>query len=195
MKKTIGDKTYDTDSAELMARKTSGWYGDPHGFEEMLFRKEQKEFFLFGQGGGESVYPEATLVPLSVDDARSWLNQVVGPEAAQQICEPVVLWNEETRRQAASQDGDAAQLAASGVKPKTGTRKAARSDAGQTEAKPAGATRSPKSTTGRGARAAAGTMPKPGAGKTGKVGKTALEEASKAVFGESQTSGTETTGS
>lgn len=84
----IDRKIYDTDKAQLISRKASGCYGDAGGYEEMLYQKKTGEYFMFGQGGSASPYPEARIVPLTLDEARDWLTDVVGADSANQICQP-----------------------------------------------------------------------------------------------------------
>lgn len=54
MKIKLGQKIYDTEKAVEVGRRTAGYFGDTSGFEEILFFKCQKVFFLFARGGGDS---------------------------------------------------------------------------------------------------------------------------------------------
>lgn len=82
MKKVIGGKRYDTDSA-----KNCGTYyylnSRDYGYlEETLYQKRTGEFFLYGYGGPASKYAEVNatgdwesgekIIPMSPDDARAW---------------------------------------------------------------------------------------------------------------------------
>ena len=72
MKKTICKVEYDTDTAELIQKKTVGYFGDPTGYEETLYKTPAGKFFLYGNGGAESVYPEETIKRLSAEKATEW---------------------------------------------------------------------------------------------------------------------------
>ena len=41
MQKKIGRVIYDTETATLIVKKTYGYYGDPAGYEEILFKTPQ----------------------------------------------------------------------------------------------------------------------------------------------------------
>ena len=58
MKKIICKVTYDTDAAELVAKKTGGEFGDPSGYEESLYKTADGKFFLYVNGGEDSIYPK-----------------------------------------------------------------------------------------------------------------------------------------
>lgn len=79
----IGRKVYDTEKSKLIAQKATGCYGDPTGFEERLYEKAKEDYFLFGQGGELSAYPQPGIVPVTVDQAREWLKDVLGEAAAE----------------------------------------------------------------------------------------------------------------
>ena len=82
MKKIIGGKRYDTDTAREMGRD---WYSNRTDFsfwEETLYRKNTGEFFLHGEGGPMSRYAVSTgqnewsggekIMPLTTEAARAW---------------------------------------------------------------------------------------------------------------------------
>lgn len=74
MKKVICKVTYDTACAELIKKNTSGEFGDPAGFEESLYKTEDGKFFLYVNGGAESIYPEENIKRMSAAKAEEWLN-------------------------------------------------------------------------------------------------------------------------
>ena len=74
MKKVICKVTYDTDNAEVIKKNTSGEFGDPTGYEETLYKTENGKFFLYVNGGSESIYPEENIKRLSAQKAEEWLN-------------------------------------------------------------------------------------------------------------------------
>lgn len=78
MKEKIGEKIYDTEKATAVGHQSNGYYGDDAGFEETLYLKDKKEFFLYAVGGSESQYPAEKIFPLELADASEWLNRVTG---------------------------------------------------------------------------------------------------------------------
>ncbi len=74
MKKVICKVTYDTASAELIKKNTFGQFGDPTGYEESLYKTEDGKFFLYVNGGDESIYTEENIKRMSAAKAEEWLN-------------------------------------------------------------------------------------------------------------------------
>ncbi len=74
MKKVICKVTYDTASAELIKKNTFGQFGDPAGYEESLYKTEDGKFFLYVNGGEESIYTEENIKRMSAAKAEEWLN-------------------------------------------------------------------------------------------------------------------------
>lgn len=84
MKKILGGKKYDTETARVV-----GTYGNgSSGFgkcSETLYRKRRGEFFLYGEGGPMSKYGVAygdnewgygeEIRPLTVDEAKAWAEE------------------------------------------------------------------------------------------------------------------------
>lgn len=85
MKQKIGRKTYDTETAKEVGKQSIGYFGDSYGFEETLYRNENKEFFLACVGGDNSQYPVDVIVPMSDADTKEWLIRVCGADFAEQI--------------------------------------------------------------------------------------------------------------
>lgn len=56
MKVILGDKLYDTETAELIGRHISADPNSLDGFWEELYRNKNDEFFLIGEGGPYSKY-------------------------------------------------------------------------------------------------------------------------------------------
>lgn len=75
MLKTICGKTYDTDNATLVKSKTVGVFGDPCGYEEMLYQTEGGLYFLFVRGGSESIYPNEDIKRMSKANAEKWIKE------------------------------------------------------------------------------------------------------------------------
>ena len=75
MKKIICKKEYNTESATVVKKVTSGFYGDPKGYEETLYQTPDGAYFLYTNGGAESVYPEEGIKRLSAKNAALWLEE------------------------------------------------------------------------------------------------------------------------
>ncbi|MBO5944989.1 MAG: hypothetical protein J6Q69_00110 [Clostridia bacterium] len=74
MKKIICKVEYDTTTAELIKKVTSGTFGDPKGYEESLYKTASGKFFLYVNGGEESKYAKEDIKRMSADKANEWLN-------------------------------------------------------------------------------------------------------------------------
>ena len=74
MKKVICKVEYDTENAELVAKFTSGRFGDADGYEESLYKTESGKFFLYVNGGEESPYKKEDIKRLAAAKADEWLN-------------------------------------------------------------------------------------------------------------------------
>jgi len=86
MKKIIGGKVYDTETArELGSWCNAGSWRDFSHKEETLYRKKTGEFFLYGQGGPMTNYAEPTgtnswsggerIMPLTFQEASKWAEE------------------------------------------------------------------------------------------------------------------------
>lgn len=74
MKKVICKVTYDTEAAQLIKKNTFGQFGDPAGYEESLYKTDDGKYFLYVNGGAESVYTEENIKRMSAAKAEEWLN-------------------------------------------------------------------------------------------------------------------------
>jgi len=72
MKKIICKVEYDTENAELVAKFTSGYYGDSEGYEEILFMTPSGKYFLYMNGGADSIHPAEDIKRISADKAKQW---------------------------------------------------------------------------------------------------------------------------
>lgn len=94
MKKIIGSKKYNTETAKQVGEPWSPAGFGPSDFEwyeETLYRKRTGEYFLCGQGGPMSRYAEAygqsgwtggeRIMPLSYDQAKDWAEQHMDADA------------------------------------------------------------------------------------------------------------------
>lgn len=72
MKKIICKIEYDTETAELIAQKTYGAIGDDDGYEESLYKTPTGKYFLYTNGGENSVHPKEDIMRMSAAKADEW---------------------------------------------------------------------------------------------------------------------------
>ncbi len=72
MKKIICKVEYDTENSELVAKYTSGAFGDSDGYEESLYVTANGKYFLYVNGGEDSVHPAENITRMSADKAKKW---------------------------------------------------------------------------------------------------------------------------
>ena len=75
MKTVICKVEYDTEASELIAKKSVGSFGDPTGYEESLYKTEGGKFFLYTNGGEESIYAVEGIKRMSAANADKWLEE------------------------------------------------------------------------------------------------------------------------
>lgn len=84
MKKIIGGKKYDTDTAKRVGSFESGYIGDFGWRNETLYLKATGEFFLAGEGGAKTRWASRAIdgfssgegiLPLTLDEAREWAEE------------------------------------------------------------------------------------------------------------------------
>ncbi len=73
MNKTICKVNYDTEASTFIGKVVVGSYGDPAGYEECLFVTEKGNYFLYVNGGAESIYPTEDIKRLGKAKAEAWL--------------------------------------------------------------------------------------------------------------------------
>ena len=73
MKKVISGKEYDTQSAKLIHKYTYSYYGDPAGYEELLYQTPSGFYFLYMYGGAESRYPQENILRIAKSKVSPWL--------------------------------------------------------------------------------------------------------------------------
>ena len=76
MKKTICKVEYDTESATEIYKYVSGEIGDSEGYEECLYRTPEGKYFLYVNGGADSLYPEENIKRMSAAKAEEWLAHI-----------------------------------------------------------------------------------------------------------------------
>lgn len=74
MKKIICKKEYDSENAVLIKKCTYGTYGDPAGYEEILFQTPEGLYFLYVNGGEASPYANEDIKRMGKAKAEEWLN-------------------------------------------------------------------------------------------------------------------------
>ena len=74
MKKIICKKEYDTETATLIKKCTYSYYGDPAGYEEILFQTPGGLYFLYFNGGESSPYPQEEIQRLAKAKVNEWLD-------------------------------------------------------------------------------------------------------------------------
>ncbi len=75
MKKVICKVEYDTDTAELILKHTSGNPGDSDGYEESLYKTPEGKYFLYVNGGESSIHPTENITRMSEKTAKSWIDE------------------------------------------------------------------------------------------------------------------------
>ncbi|HBF44041.1 MAG TPA: hypothetical protein DDY82_05580 [Clostridiales bacterium] len=75
MQKTIGKVLYDTENAKEIKRVSHSYFGDPAGYEEVLYQTEKGHYFIYGVGGAESKYPAETIKTISKAKVQAWIDE------------------------------------------------------------------------------------------------------------------------
>ena len=73
LKKIIGKKEYDTETAILIKQFTFSYFGDPAGYEETLYQTPDGFFFVYVCGGADSIHPEENIIRLGKAKVDEWL--------------------------------------------------------------------------------------------------------------------------
>lgn len=73
MKKTICKKEYDTQTATFIKKHVVGLWGDPAGYEEVLFQTPGGLYFLYVHGGVTSPYPDEDIIRLAKTKVNAWI--------------------------------------------------------------------------------------------------------------------------
>ena len=73
MQKIICKKLYDTEASELVKKVTFGNFGDANGYEESLYVTADGSYFLYENGGEESIHPKENIKRMSKKSADEWL--------------------------------------------------------------------------------------------------------------------------
>ena len=73
MKKIICKKEYDTKTAAIIKKCVCGYFGDPAGYEEILFQTPEGYYFVYSYGGENSPYPVEKIQRLAKAKVEEWL--------------------------------------------------------------------------------------------------------------------------
>lgn len=75
MKKTINKVDYDTDCSYLIKKVTYGCFGDAKGYEETLYKTDSGNYFLYVNGGADSLYPAEDIHRMAKSKAEAWVEE------------------------------------------------------------------------------------------------------------------------
>ena len=73
MKKVICKVEYDTDASTLVKKYTFGAFGEADGYEESLYVTEKGNYFLYVNGGTDSIYPTEDIKRLAKNKVEQWM--------------------------------------------------------------------------------------------------------------------------
>lgn len=73
MKKIICKKEYDTETATIVKKVTYGNYGESTGYEEVLFQTPDGLYFVYVNGGEDSIHPTEDISRISKAKVEQWL--------------------------------------------------------------------------------------------------------------------------
>ena len=75
MKKIICKVEYDTEVSTVVKKFTVGEFGDSEGYEETLYMTPSEKYFIYVNGGADSLYPTEDIKRLSKAKAEEWLKE------------------------------------------------------------------------------------------------------------------------
>ena len=73
MTKTICKTVYDTDNAVVVKKFTSGSFGDPAGYEEVLYQTATGSYFIYVNGCAQSPYPTEDIKRIAKTKVDAWI--------------------------------------------------------------------------------------------------------------------------
>ncbi len=73
MKKVIRKREYDTQTATVVKKVTVSYFGDPAGYEEILFQTPDGLYFEYVRGGEQSPYPREDIQCIAKTKVKAWL--------------------------------------------------------------------------------------------------------------------------
>jgi len=75
MIKKTKTKVFDTETATVVKKVTSGAYGDPAGYEKTMYQTPEGDFFLYTNGGEASPCKEEKITSMCKAKALTWLEE------------------------------------------------------------------------------------------------------------------------
>lgn len=75
MKKIICKREYDTECATQIKKYTYSHFGDPDGYEEILYQTPEGLYFLYVQGGETSPYQQEDILRLAKAKVDTWMTE------------------------------------------------------------------------------------------------------------------------
>ena len=75
MVKKTKTKVYDTQTASVVKKLTSGAYGDPAGYEETMYLSPEGDYFLYTNGGASSKYTKENITTYTKAKALAWIDE------------------------------------------------------------------------------------------------------------------------
>ena len=75
MEKVIRKRNYNTETATLIKKYTYSYFGDPAGYEETLYVTAEGKYFLYLNGGKESIHAKESIKRLSAAKADEWKSE------------------------------------------------------------------------------------------------------------------------
>lgn len=73
MKKIICKCEYDTEKSVIIKKATFGAFGDSAGYEETLYQTADGKYFIYVNGGADSVYPKEDIKRIGKDKIEAWI--------------------------------------------------------------------------------------------------------------------------
>ncbi len=73
MKKIICKYEYDTEGSKLIKKAVCGYFGDPAGYEESLYETADGKYFIYVNGGADSIYPTEDIKRIAKAKIDAWL--------------------------------------------------------------------------------------------------------------------------
>lgn len=73
MKKVICKYEYDTEKAVIVHKNAVGYFGDPTGYEETLYKTEDGKYFIYVNGGAESPYTKEEIKRIAKTKIEEWI--------------------------------------------------------------------------------------------------------------------------
>ena len=73
MTKTICKVVYDTEKSTIIRKVVSGQFGDPTGYEETLYQTESGAYFIYVNGGADSIHPTEDIKRIAKTKVDAWI--------------------------------------------------------------------------------------------------------------------------